>query len=117
MDITGGPMQTLVHDPNGVAAHDVGGSGAEELLGPVGGPAQDVGGNGAPTVLVPVGVPAHDAGGNGATSLPVPAGIVAHWDAIFVEAGMLIGTFAQDPIGDTPRDEGNGARTAVAIVS
>jgi len=29
---------------------------------------------------------------------------------------MFIGTFAQDPIGDTAQDEaGSGARTAVAI--
>jgi len=69
----GGLVQTLAHDPSGVAAHIA-------LSGPGEVPSHDVGGNGAtigPDPAPPVGVPAQDVGGNGVCTLLGPSGIVA----------------------------------------
>lgn len=114
------------HDPNGVGAHDVGGIGATALLGPVEGLSHDVGGNGAVTAADPIGVPAQDLGPSGTIIFWVggrciEAGMLictlADDVGITVGPGMLIGTFAQDPIGDialVTRDEESGARATSA---
>lgn len=133
------------HDPNGVGAHDVGGIGATALLGPVEGLSHDVGGNGAVTAADPIGVPAQDLGPvslreraeamDAPNVFSLPSGTIIFWVGgrcieagmlictladdvgITVGPGMLIGTFAQDPIGDialVTRDEESGARATSA---
>jgi len=80
MDIIGGAVQTLLHDPCGVAAHDASGSRGTALRGPGEVPSHDVGGNGATIGLdpaPPVEVPAQDVGGNGVCILLCPSGVVA----------------------------------------
>jgi len=77
-------VQTLAHDPSGVAAHIA-------LSGPGEIPAHDVGGNGATTLPDPIGVRSQDVGGNGVCTLLRPSGIVALWVVgIYIDAGTPI---------------------------
>jgi len=74
-------VQTLAHDPSGVAAHIA-------LSGPGEIPAHDVGGNGATTLPDPIGVRSQDVGGNGFCTLLCPSG---HWvGGINIDAGTPI---------------------------